>query len=156
MVSENIALLTYLDRNPTYQQIKKPVISSSRGNWGKLKCVPYLTPRLCFDFFSIPKIISPIKKRLYALHSHGRIRAQNDITLTTTYKTNLSSSNLELTVINDRFINYTYENGDVMLIYFGFKRPHHRAHDCNQVLTFRKFCISHLLSPICLKTCFFL
>jgi len=82
----------------------------------------------------------------YALHIHIRLRAQNDITLTTTYKINLSSSNLELTVINDRFINYTYENKDVMLIYFGFKRPQHRARGCNQVqiICAALFCIPRL------------
>ena len=37
------------------------MIFSSRGNWGKLKCVPYLTTRVCFDFFSIPKRIRSTK-----------------------------------------------------------------------------------------------
>ena len=82
----------------------------------------------------------------YPSHSHSRLRAQNDITLTTIYKTNLSSFNLELTVMNDRFINYTYENGDVMLIYFGFKRPQHRARGCNQarIICASLFCIPRL------------
>jgi len=67
MISENSNQLRDLDRNPIYQQVKKPVISSSRGNCGKLR---YLIPSLRFGrccatlriphmlWFFFPKILT--------------------------------------------------------------------------------------------------